>query len=221
MREQKKSDLDIDVYRDSYSLSELQQLRKKLAKRANQRILRLERSKSKITGEKFNTFGAVIDIYHYLGERTRFREQYNAISDINSIRREITVLQGFLGRKTSLVSGIREIERKRINTFESGKWGYKYKKTGVLNKPLHFSSTKEFYDFLNSETFRGLLSSGFTSEQLIDIYDSARVRLNTEDDIVANEMSKALDEYRSKGNASLKDLKNRLNSITIKDSRNK
>lgn len=221
MKKQKKSDLEIDVYRGSYSLSELQQLRRKLAKRANQRILRLERSKSNITGEKFNTFGAVIDVYHYLGGRTRFREQYNTISDINSIRREITVLQGFLGRKTSLVSGIREIERKRINTFESGKWGYKYKKMGVLNNPLHFSSTKEFYDFLNSETFRGLLSSGFTSEQLIDIYDSAKVRLDGEDDIVVNEMSKALDDYRAKGNASLKDLRKRLNSNIIKGSYNK
>lgn len=222
-----KEDLTADVYRGSYSLDELQRMRRALAKRANQRIVRLERGESKVTGEKWNTFGAVTDVYDYLNRqkegRTRFRETIKALTDSRSLKQEITVLQGFLGRKTSLVSGMQEIEDKRIATFESGKWGIKWKKKGIVNRPLHFASNKEFYDFLNSETFKGLVSTGFTSEQLIELYDSARVRLgeDMESDIVTDAMADALDEYRSKGNASLKDLRKKMKAIKIKGSGNK
>lgn len=222
-----KEDLTADVYRGSYSMDELQRMRRALAKRANQRIVRLERGESKVTGEKWNTFGAVTDVYDYLQRqkegRTRFRETKNAMTDTQALKREITVLQGFLGRKSSLVSGMQEIEDKRINTFETGKWGIKWKKKGIPNKPLHFASNKEFYDFMNSETFKGLMSSGFTSEQLVELYDSARVRLGeqAEADTVSNAMADALVEYREKGNASLKDLRKKMRSIKIKGSGNK
>ena len=222
-----KDDLTADVYRGGYSLDELQRIRRSLAKRANQRIVRLERAESKVTGEKLNTFGAVTEVYDYLNRqkagRTRFRETANALTDSQELKREITVLQGFLGSKSSLVSGMKEIEEKRISSFESGKWGTKWKKTGIPNKPLHFTSNKEFYDFLNSETFKGLVSTGFTSEQIIELYDSARVRLGeeAESDAVSNAMSQALEEYRNRGNASLKDLRKKMNSIKIKGSANK
>lgn len=228
-----KEDLTADVYRGSYSIYDLQRMRRALAKRANQRIVRLEKNASKVTGEKFNTFGAVLEVYNYLKNqkdgRKRFREQLNSMTDSNALKREITVLQGFLGRKSSLVSGMRDIEKKRINTFESGKWGTKWKKTGIPNTPLHFASNKEFYDFLNSETFKGLVNSGFTSEQIIEQYDSARVKLGkqknadmpTDTDIVADAMAAALEEYRQKGNASLKDLRKKMNSIKLKGSSNK
>ena len=222
-----KEDLTADVYRGSYSLDELQRMRRALAKRANQRIVRLERGASEVTGEKWNTFGAVTEVYDYLNRqkegRTRFRESAKSFSDPQALKREITVLQGFLGRKSSLVSGMKEIEQKRISSFESGKWGTKWKKTGIPNRPLHFTGNKEFYDFLNSETYKGLVSTGFTSEQIVELYDSARVKIggDVEEDVVSNAMSDALEEYRSKGNASLKDLRKKMNSIKIKGSGNR
>lgn len=204
---------DIDIYRGSYSVEQLQTIRRTLAKRANQRIVRLERGASEITGEQFNTYGAVIDAYDYLEKqkagRTRFREQKNAFTDQQDLKREITVLQGFLGRKSSLVSGMRDIERKRVSTFETGQWGTRYRQTGIPTTPIHFASNKEFYDFLNSETFKGLVASGFTSEQIVEIYDQARVK-NDDADKTVKDMQSALDEYRAKGNASLKDLIRRL-----------
>lgn len=222
-----KEDLTADVYRGSYSLDELQRMRRALAKRANQRMVRLEREKSPVTGESYKTYGAITEVYFYLNKqkegRKRFREQLNALTDTQTLKREITVLQGFLGSKTSLVSGHRDIERKRLETFGTGKWGTKWKKTGIPNKPLHFASNKEFYDFLNSETFKGLVSTGFTSEQLVELYDSSRVRLGAEAeaDAVSNAMADALEEYRNKGNASLKDLRKKMNAIKIKGSGNK
>ena len=55
------------------------------------------------------------------------------------------------------------------------------------------------------------------------MYDSARVRLGeeAEADVVSKAMAAALEEYRSKGNASLKDLRKKMNSIKIKGSGNK
>ena len=208
-----------DVYRGGYSLSDLQKMRRALAKRANQRMVRLERAKSKVTGEKFDRFGAIVDARAYLEkqDRARFSEQLRTTTDTQALRREITVLRAFLDRPTSTVKGMRDIERMRIETFETGKWG-NYKKTGIRNKPLKFASTKEFYDFLNSETFKGLITSGFTSEQIIDIYDTAREKV--ENDIVVEGFEKALNAYREQGNANLKDLKKRMNAKTLKGSGN-
>lgn len=172
----------MDVYAGGYSVGELQEIRRVLAKQANQRILRLERAKSLITGESYNTFGAVIDVYDYLENkgRIRFSESKAAINQSNELRHEITVLQGFLGRKSSTVKGIREIENKRVRAFS--------------NKGIKFASTREFYEFLNSQTFLGLVSSGYTSEQIVEAYDMMREK---EDDYkVAEKMAKALDEYR-------------------------
>lgn len=215
-----KGDMTADVYRGNYGIDELQRMRRALAKRANQRILRLERGESTVTGEKWNTFGAVLDVYSYLDDKygkDRFSETKTALKDINALRREITVLQGFLGRKTSTVAGMKDIERKRISTFESGKWGVKWRRNGTENRPIHFASTKEFYDFLNSNTFSSLVKSGFSSEQLIDIYDTARVKSTEQsDEAIIGVFEDALTHYRDNGGASLKDLQSRMNAITLK-----
>lgn len=189
-------------------------MRTKLAKRANQRIVRLERTSSKVTGESFSAFGAITDAYEYLERqqsgRKRFSENKGFLDDINALRREVTVLQGFLGRKTSLVTGMRDIEKRRIETFQSGKWGTLYKFTGSERKALEFSSTKEFYDFLNSSTYRGLIKAGFTSEQMVEAYDNARELHDGMDEEVIAAMEKALQDYRNGQSLSLKDLKERL-----------
>ena len=172
----------LDVYAGGHTVEELQEIRRVLAKQANQRIVRLERETSNITGEGFSTFGAVTDVYDYLGNkgRRRFSESKTGVKRSDELRREITVLQGFLGRKSSTVKGMREIEKKRLQTFK--------------NKGIQFASTKEFYEFLNSQTFKNLVSSGFTSEQIVEAYDSAREK--SPDSEVVEKMSKALDEFR-------------------------
>lgn len=208
------TEIGINVYQEAYTVGQLQDLRRKLAKRANQRIVRLERASSDITGESFAEFGAVQDAYDYLEHqkkgRKRFRETLGALNDTNELRREITVLQGFLGRKTSLVSGQREIEKKRIETFETGKWGSLYRMTGTTRKGIKFSSTKEFYNFLNSSLFKGLIAAGFSSEQIIEIYDSAIESYQGKEEEILDRMQEALEAYRSGQNISIKDLVKRL-----------
>ena len=202
-------EVSIDIYRESMSLTDMQALRRKLAKRANQRIVRLERASSKITGEAFNEFGAVTDAYSYLERqkkgRKRFQERADAITDTMELRREISVLQGFLGSKTSLVSG--------ISTFESGNWGKTSRYTGKARREIKFASTKEFYEFLSSKTFQGLKNSGYTSEKLVEIYDEARE--SEEADEVLEKMEEALEEYRAGQKATLKDITGRFKMTKI------
>lgn len=173
----------MNIYDRNVTASELGAYRRTLAKRANQRLVRLERAESKVTGEKY-TFGAYDIAEQYLkGQwRTRFSETAkHKINNINSLRAEINELERFLNSKSSTVKGIREIEQKRIETFEK--------------KGLHFASTKEFYDFLNSNEYDRLIASGFTSEQVIEVYDMSRQYMSDED--VLEKIQEAITEFQS------------------------
>lgn len=197
----------------SLSLEELQTERRRLAKRANQRFVRLERAESKLTGEGYSTYGAYPIAQHYLGKKTRFNETLGHLKqDRNALIREINVLETFLNSKSSTVGGQKQIERTRIETFESGHWGERYRAGGKEAPKIKFAGNKEFYDFLNSETFKALKSSGFTSSQIIDIYDQARMRDPTHDEEeVLRKFEEALEDYRQGQQAALKDLIGRFN----------
>lgn len=206
----KQGDLELDVWHKSYTPSELQAYRRKLAKRANQRLVRLERAKSSVSGESLSGIGASEQAYAYLGGqkkgKRRFTERLDSgLSDF-ALKREIAVLQGFLSGKSSLVSGMREIEEKRVKTFESGKWGSASYTDGERRK-LKFADTKEFYDFFHSDTYRNLSSQGFTSEQIVEAYDAARETGKGADEEAMAALERALEEFRAKGRATLKDLR--------------
>lgn len=196
---------DIDIWRTSFSLKKMQEIRRTLAKRANQRMVRLERGKSMVTGESLN-FGAIENARDYLGSRKRFSESLNYLDDVNALRHEISALQGFLTSKTSTIAGQREIERNRISSFEKGEWGVLWHTQGIRQKPISFASNKEFYDFLKSGTFQGLVKAGIDSDKLVEIFETARQQSKEKDGEIRSKMQDALDEFRSKGNANLKDL---------------
>ena len=179
----------------SANAEELNAIRRTLAKRANQRLVRLERAYSDITGESYASYGASEYAYNYLASqgRKRFSENKNYSDDFNLLRKEILEIQKFLGSKSSLVSGQREIEQKRIKTFES--------------KGIRFSGNKEFYDFLNSKDFADL-SKSFDSDKIIELYDQSRE--HTDNDQVISIISSAIDKMREKQSYNLKDLKKEL-----------
>lgn len=199
---------DIDVYRVSMTPTEMKKLRRSLAKRANQRLVRLERATSKVTGERLSEIGAAPIAQSYLSRtgRRRFTENLESGFTYEQERREIINLQAFLKSKTSLVSGVRDVERRRIDVFESGKYG-SYKDTGKLNRELKFSSTKEFYDFFKSSTYKELIGAGFSSEQIRETFDEAIERHNRDAQEALNVLEAALDSFREKGSITLKDLK--------------
>lgn len=166
------------------SATELQQLRRKLAKRANQRMVRLEHSTSSITGEPYHAgaYDIAQDYLRIIGRGSRFSESINYEKD-NSFRlkKEILELDTFLHSKTSTISGNRTAEKKRIDTFTGSEWGLDEKTV----------ASKEFYDFLQSSAYDYFLANSFTSEQLIDIYDTFR-----DAGANASKIQEAIDDFK-------------------------
>lgn len=193
-RKNHKFTINRELYITPYNTEELQEMRRKLAKRANQRMLQLER--------KGYDFGAIDTVKQYLSYqkegKKRFTERKNYLTDHMELKREISTLESFLDAPTSTIRGMKQIEKKRQSSFESGKWGVRYKLSGELNRQLHFASTKEFYNFLNSQTFSDLMGQGFSSETLIELYDSARTVSETTDDEIYEKLESALNEFRGK-----------------------
>ena len=177
------SALTADVYGNQYSTAQLQEIRRKLAKRANYSLRDLARNSSPITGEVYNSYGAAVDALDYLKARNRryFSESLTLTENRTVLKAEIQRLQYFLTRPSHTVKGQREIEQKRIATFEK--------------KGIHFASSKEFYQFLSSETFQSLRKLQYSSEQLIEEYERARVQDMTNDQVM-EKLSNALDAFR-------------------------
>lgn len=168
---------DINVWQSSYTVDQLEQMRRKLAKRANQRIVRLERAESLVSGESLANFGAIEKVNQYLQkqgkeEKLRFSERQHVVMSSRELKREISELQNFLNAKTSTVSGAHKIERLRIDTFKK--------------KGIEFASNKEFYDFLNSDVYQKAIT-GFDSSTIVDVYDKAKKVTNKSGEEVYND----------------------------------
>lgn len=159
--------LQIDVYRTSPVLIEdLNAMRRSLAKQANNRMRALENA-----GFDFYAYDIAADYLRLQGknkDHPRFSEQLNPKGV--DLRREITVLQGFLSMPSSTVAGMKKIEEKRIKTF--GNWKPKDKKNNKRYKGIDLSAqaqTKQFFKFLNSEAFKNLRKF-YSSEQIFKAY---------------------------------------------------
>lgn len=192
---------ELDIWRNSYGRSELETMRRQLAKAANQRMVRLENTKSPITGE-FYTFGAYDIVSDYLESkgRRRFKETLN-VKDMDTfeLKREINILQGFITSKSSRIRGMHEIEKQRIESFET--------------KGISFAGNKEFYDFLKSNSFMELTgnkkkkngdfySVTLDSDTIIDMYQRYR-----DQGLTTKQIQSALDDFRrAKGRKSEKRL---------------
>lgn len=184
--------LTADVYGEQYSTAQLQEIRRKLAKRANNSLRDLSRNSSPITGEAYNSYGAAVDALDYLKNRNRryFSESLTLTKNRRALKAEITRLQSFLTAPSHTVSGQKRIEEKRIQTFES--------------KGVHFAGNREFYQFLNSGTFHEL-SKMFDSDKIVEFYERARVKGQKHDEVVSN-LQESLQSFREGEKVTLKNL---------------
>lgn len=150
----------------SASMEALQAVRRKLAKRANQRMVRLERSASPITGKAYHV-GAYDIAQSELGDRKRFSEKLNYSTDITELKKEIGQIQAFLNAKSSTVSGNVEIEEKRIATLTN------LGRDEEGHTPISEATARSagFYDFISSKAFIYLSEKQVDSEGLQEIYD--------------------------------------------------
>ena len=200
---------DFDPYGKGVTIEELQRIRRQLAKVMNQRMVRLERAESPITGEKY-TFGSYDKMQDYLAKQgkasikgtdtRRFAETLDPKMSRRELQKEIRAMQNFEQQVSSRVAGMKEIEKKRVETF---------KKQGLDVKTAR---SKDFYDFLNSETYTKLLKS-FTSEDIIEEYDKkVQKEKNTGEDI-----GEAFKKYLEEADrVSLKGLRKSLGTTQIK-----
>jgi hypothetical protein len=168
----------------SHSIQELQQVRRAAAKAANQRMVRLERGKSLVSGESLDRYGSVVLTKEYLKNQGRNRFSETEIQKgwtANDYKREISELQSFLNSKTSTVRGQHHAEAARIETFEG--------------KGIKFASNKQFYDFINSDVYLKILKAA-DSDVLQEIYEKARDKKSDGKAIFSHDdVLNALDEY--------------------------
>ena len=142
----KKDDLqNFNPYLSNKSDKELYAIRKKLAKRLNQRMRRLESAGI--------DYGAIKiykqDVARYYPGNKGFKESLGKTNGI-SVKHEISLLQNLLNLPTSTLPGIKKIRKKAMGTFED-----RYN--------VKFKNVQEYEDFITSSTW----------EKLEELYGSA------------------------------------------------
>ena len=138
----------------SYDLTELNKLRRRLAKRANQRMREIERAGY----TDAYVYATTMSGYLQPTERTRFYEGTRQM-DLFTLKEELNELRWFLNAKTSTVGGIRAFERETSKQFANLN---SFKKSPDL-----------FWKYMSSASVKHLKKMGYSSEELIEFYDFA------------------------------------------------
>lgn len=159
--------------------AELLQLRRKLAKRINQRMRRLE-SKGLTQGGAYAEYQDLLN--RFFEGAKRLPENMKIYKKLP--RTEVSAMQKLLKEKTSTVQGWNEVMEARVQTI--------YKKYGV-----QFKNNQELYDFINSLEFEAL-SRLYSSKQALRLIEHSKMTLD--------EVRYLLNRFRystSKNNASI------------------
>lgn len=135
----KNDDLQtFNPYLSSKSDKELYAIRKKLAKRLNQRMRRLE-----AVGIDYGAIKIYKqDVTRYYPGNKGFKESLGKTKGI-SVKHEISLLQNLLNLPTSTLPGIKKIRKKAMGTFE-----YRYN--------VNFKNVQQYEDFIASSTWKKL-----------------------------------------------------------------
>lgn len=221
----RQNEEELNFYSSNISIETLEVVRRRLAKRSNQRLVRLERSVSPVSGKSYH-LGAYDMAQEYLKEQKdtdkanlRFSETLSQRSrkDFENdteyrqyLLDEVAALQSFLTSKSSTVKGNRDIEQKRIKSFE---------KAGISK---NVASSKGFYDFITSSAYKFLDARQISSDKLQDLYDYYTDPDSTRA-ISAEDFQRVADLYEdwlnepanSKKTVKLKDLADRLDAFMI------
>ena len=174
----KNDDLQkFNPYLSNKSDNELYAIRKKLAKRLNQRMRRLES-----TGIEYGAIKMYKqDVARYYPGNKGFKESLGKTKGI-TVKHEIALIQNLLNKPTSTLQGIRRIRKKVMNTFEE-----KYN--------VKFKNVQEYEDFIETKTWEKM-EELFGSSTALDIIavskkTTAQIQKNV------NEFIKKTDKYTS------------------------
>lgn len=188
----KNDDLQkFNPYLSSKSDKELYAIRKKLAKRLNQRMRRLESA-----GIDYGVIKMYRkDVARYYTGNKGFKESLGKTKGI-TVKHEIALIQNLLNRPTSTLQGIRRIRKKAMNTFEK-----KYN--------IRFKNVQEYEDFIDSDTWKKMnkLYGSSTALDLIAVSEKTveQVQKSVEDFLKKTDKYKSEDIAKQLGFKSLKE----------------
>lgn len=168
----KNDDLQkFNPYLSNKSDKELYAIRKKLAKRLNQRMRRLE-----VAGINYGAIKMYREeVARYYAGNKGFKESLGKTKGI-SVKHEISLIQNILNRPTSTLLGITRIRKKAMGTFE-GKYGVKFK------------NVQEYEGFIDSKTWEKM-EDLFGSSTALDIIATSNKTIS--------QVRKAVEEYIAK-----------------------
>lgn len=188
----KNDDLQkFNPYLSSKSDKELYTIRKKLAKRLNQRMRRLESAGI--------DYGAIKmyreEIARYYAGNKGFKESLGKTKGI-SVKHEISLIQNLLNRPTSTIQGIRNIHKKAQHKFEE-------------LYHVKFKNVSQYEDFIDSKTWEkmeDLFGSGTTLDLIAASKKSVeQIRKSVEDYIAKTDKYTSSDIAKQLGFNSLPD----------------
>lgn len=149
--------------------SEQLEMRRKLAKRINQRMVRLEK-KGLTKGAAYADYQDILN--KFFGGAKRIPENKNIYKHLP--RTELKAMQALLREKTSTLQGWHEIMDARVRTIKE-RYG------------IEFKSNYELYDFITSLEFKNL-------SKLYDSKQALRLIAHSQEDI--DDIKKMLSQFR-------------------------
>lgn len=161
------------------STSEQLELRRKLAKRINQRMVRLE-NKGLTKGAAYSDYQDILN--KFFGGAKRIPENTKIYKRLP--RTELKAMQALLTEKTSTVQGWNEIMDARVRTIKE-RYG------------IEFSNNYELYDFITSLEFKNL-------SKLYDSKQALRLIAHSQEDI--DDVKKMLSQFRDSTDINKADL---------------
>ena len=161
------SGLNINI--NLLTTSEQLELRRKLAKRINQRMVRLEK-KGLTKGAAYADYQDLLN--KFFGGAKRIPENKNIYKSLP--RTELKAMQALLREKTSTVQGWSEIMDARVRTIKE-RYG------------IDFKDNYELYDFITSLEFKNL-------SKLYDSKQALRLIAHSQEDI--DDVKKMLTQFR-------------------------
>lgn len=185
---------DIDFRGEFLTLDELNSIRLRYARIANERLRVLEKA-----GRAYWAYDVAVSYTRRSRGRNRFNQKKTWEGTKEGLLHEVEELQAFLNMKTSTLRGSKAVEQRIVNTFQ--------RDHGI---DIDSIGRTDFFNFL---TFLNTKSSEYNmipSEMAIDFYTRSRGGGAKHEDIVS-----VLEEYKKGKIKNLKDLYGEFNLSVI------
>ena len=180
LTEKEINKLHLSIVRgDKNALSTVKNLYRKLAKTANQRLLRLEKAGFETTSNAYEWAAYYLQDYKK-GNKLRFSENPTNM-DIDEILETYRVARHFVAKETSTVRGVKYARKRLIDAVEE--MGYEIPENDL----------QKFYEFVNSDAVQDAMVSIGNSNIVVDAITNGFYNLGKSID----DMMKNFERYNS------------------------